>query len=166
MNTDSTITPTTITGPPARQPRYLAPGWSTRHVMNPLMAMLTRAGLSVRGSRMLHVQGRRTGDWQAVPVNPLTIDGRQYLVAPRGQTQWVRNLRAAGRGRLQLGRRTTEFSATEMTDAGAKAPVLQSYLRTWRSEVGTFFAGVDADSLDAIRAVADGYPVFVLDAGH
>ena len=75
----------------------------------------------------------------------------------------MRNLRVSGHGRLQLGRRTTAFTATEVLDADAKAPLLQSYLRIWRSEVGTFFAGVDADSLDAVRAVADGYPVFVLD---
>jgi deazaflavin-dependent oxidoreductase (nitroreductase family) len=142
--------------------RYLAPGWATRHLTNPVMALLSRAGISVRGSRVLHVQGRSSGAWQTVPVNPLTIDGRQYLVAPRGQTQWVRNLRAAGTGRLQLGRRTTSFNATEVLDDDIKAPLLQSYLCIWRSEVGTFFSGIDTDSLDAIRAVAAGYPVFQL----
>ena len=142
--------------------RYLAPGWMTRRIANPLMAGLTRTGLSVRGSRVLHVQGRRSGDWHTVPVNPLTIDGVQYLVAPRGETQWVRNLRAAGHGRLQLGRHTTAFTATEVGDADVKAPILQSYLRTWRSEVGAFFDGVDADSIDALRSIAHGYPIFVV----
>src|SRR5215218_3131232 len=143
--------------------RYLQPGWTTRHIANPIMAALTRAGMSVRGSRVLHVQGRRTGEWHTVPVNPLTVDGRRYLVAPRGETQWVRNLRAAGGGRLQLGRSTTTFTATEVSGAEAKAPLLQAYLRTWRSEVGAFFDGVDADSLDALAAVASGDPVFVID---
>lgn len=142
--------------------RYLQPGWMTRRIANPLMAGLTRAGLSVRGSRVLHVQGRKSGDWHTVPVNPLTLDGVQYLVAPRGETQWVRNLRAAGHGRLQLGRRKTAFTATEVHDAHVKAPILQSYLRTWRSEVGAFFDGVDADSIDALRAIADGYPIFIV----
>jgi deazaflavin-dependent oxidoreductase (nitroreductase family) len=132
--------------------------------MNPVMAGVTRLGLSVRGSRVLHVRGRASGEWRTVPVNPLTLDGRQYLVAPRGVTQWVRNLRASGDGRLQLGRRTTAFTATEITDADVKAPILQAYLRTWRSEVGTFFDGVDADSIEAIRAVADGYPVFAIES--
>lgn len=142
--------------------RYLAPGWMTRRIANPLMAGLTRTGLSVRGSRVLHVQGRRSGDWHTVPVNPLTIDGVQYLVAPRGQTQWVRNLRAGGHGRLQLGRRTTAFTATEVLDVHVKAPILQAYLRTWRSEVRAFFDGIDGDSIDALRAIADGYPIFVV----
>lgn len=140
--------------------RYLAPGWLTRRIANPLMALLTRAGWSVRGSRVLHVRGRRTGDWQRVPVNPLTVDGVQYLVAPRGTTQWVRNIRAAGGGRLQLGRRITDIEVHEIDDVDVKAPLLQAYLRIWRSEVGAFFDGVDADSLDALRAVAPGYPVF------
>lgn len=144
-------------------PRYLEPGWMTRRVANPIMAGLTRAGLSLKGSRVLHVQGRTSGDWHTVPVNPLPFEGRQYLVAPRGTTQWVRNIRVAGGGRLQLGRKTTPFTVTELLDADVKAPLLQAYLRTWRSEVGAFFDGVDADSLDAIRAVADGYPVFMID---
>jgi deazaflavin-dependent oxidoreductase (nitroreductase family) len=142
--------------------RYLAPGWITRRLMNPVMAGVNRLGLSVRGSRVLHVRGRATGEWRKVPVNPLTFEGRQYLVAPRGETQWVRNLRARGDGRLQLGRRTTSFSAAEITDAAVKAPILQAYLRTWRSEVGTFFTGVDSESLESLEAVAAGYPVFVV----
>ena len=149
----------------SRTDRYLAPGWMTRTIANPLMALFTRAGLSVRGSRVLHVRGRRTGDWQRVPVNPLTLDGTQYLVAPRGTTQWVRNIRAAGGGRLQLGRTTTEITVTEVDDVDVKAPILQAYLRIWRSEVGAFFDGVDADSIDALRAVAPGYPVFIVHAG-
>ncbi|MBI5088658.1 MAG: nitroreductase family deazaflavin-dependent oxidoreductase [Actinobacteria bacterium] len=158
----TTTTPTTSTpaGPTAR---YLAPGWLTRRLMNPVMAGFTRLGLSVRGSRVLHVRGRTSGEWRTVPVNPLTLDGHQYLVAPRGQTQWVRNLRVAGGGRLQLGRRTTPFTATEIDDVDVKAPILQAYLRIWRSEVGTFFAGVDSESIDAIRAVAGQYPVFAIE---
>lgn len=126
------------------------------------MATLTKAGVSVRGSRVLHVQGRTSGQWHTVPVNPLTLDDTQYLVAPRGTTQWVRNLRASGHGRLQLGRRTTPFTVTEMTDATEKAVVLQSYVRIWRSEVGVFFDDVDAESLEALRDIADRYPVFVV----
>jgi hypothetical protein len=153
----------TSTAPPTDQPdRYLAPGFVTRRLANPLMAAITRMGFSPRGSRVLHVRGRSSGQWHTVPVNPLTFDGQQYLIAPRGETQWVRNMRVAHCGRLQLGRRLTEFSAVEVTDAGIKAPILQAYLRVWRSEVGAFFDGVDGDSLDELRAIADGYPMFVI----
>src|SRR5262245_26119187 len=89
--------------------RYVEPGWFTRNVFNRSIRRLTRMGVSVLGSRELRVKGRTSGEWRSVPVNLLTIDGQQYLVAPRGTTQWVRNLRAAGGGELRVGRRTESF---------------------------------------------------------
>src|SRR4051812_5490973 len=86
---------------PADQHHYGAPGWFTRNVFNRGIAFLTRHGLSVWGSRELRVRGRKSGEWRAVPVNLLTIGDQQYLVAPRGHTQWVRNLRVAGTGELR-----------------------------------------------------------------
>jgi hypothetical protein len=81
-------------------------------------------------------------------------------VAPRGETQWVRNLRAAGGGELRLGGRSEAFRAVELDDA-QKPPVLRAYLARWRFEVGRFFAGVSATpSDDELRAIAGGYPVF------
>ncbi len=95
---------------------YRAPGWFTRNVFNRLVAFLTRQGISVLGSRVLAVKGRRSGQWRTTPVNLLTYDGRRYLVAPRGETQWVRNLRAVGTGELRLGRRAESFRGRELTD--------------------------------------------------
>src|SRR6266496_1711494 len=100
---------------------YRAPGWFTRNVFNQLVSFLTRQGVSVLGSRVLAVKGRTSGQWRTTPVNLLTYDGRRYLVAPRGQTQWVRNLRAAGTGELRVGRRTETFRGRELTDE-EKAP--------------------------------------------
>jgi len=77
---------------------YRAPGWFTRNVFNRLVALLTRQGVSVMGSRVLAVKGRTSGEWRTTPVNLLGYEGRRYLVAPRGETQWVRNLRVAGTG--------------------------------------------------------------------
>lgn len=128
-------------------PRYVKPGWFTKHVFNRVVALLTRAGVSVWGSRELRVQGRRTGEWRRTPVNLLTHEGRRYLVAPRGETQWVRNLRAAGTGELRVGRRVETFRAVELTNAD-KPPVLRAYLRRWKAEVGVFFRGVSAKSSD------------------
>src|SRR5262249_13602475 len=76
--------------------RYVAPGWFSRNVVNRVVAALTRLGISVWGSRVLEVRGRRTGEPRRTPVNLLTLEGSRYLVAARGQTQWVRNLRVAG----------------------------------------------------------------------
>jgi deazaflavin-dependent oxidoreductase (nitroreductase family) len=142
--------------------RYVRPGWFTRHVFNAVVAGATRLGLSVWGSRILEVRGRTSGEWRATPVNLLTHDGRRFLVAPRGETQWVRNLRVAGTGRLRLGRRTEDFSATEIADDD-KVEILRAYLKRWKAEVGVFFGGVGADSTDdQLRAIAPDHPVFVI----
>ena len=117
-------------------------------------------GISVAGSRILEVRGRTSGQPRRTPVNPLTLDSTRYLVAPRGHTQWVRNLRARGEGRLLVGRRAEEFTATELTD-DEKPPILREYLRRWKWEVGAFFAGVGPDSTDdELRRIAPDHPIF------
>jgi deazaflavin-dependent oxidoreductase (nitroreductase family) len=139
---------------------YRRPDWFTTNVFNRLVAGLTRAGISVAGSRMLEVPGRRTGAPRRTPVNLLELDGERYLVAPRGNTQWVRNLRASGSGRLLVGRRTESFTATELPD-GDRVPILRAYLRRWKWEVGMFFEGVGPDSTDEeLREIAPRHPVF------
>jgi deazaflavin-dependent oxidoreductase (nitroreductase family) len=139
---------------------YKAPGWFTRNVFNRLVAWLTRRGVSVWGSRVLAVRGRTSGEWRTVPVNLLTLDGHRYLVSPRGETQWVRNLRVADGGELRLGRQVEAFRADELAD-DAKAPVLRAYLKRWKAEVGVFFDGVSADSTDEqLAAAAPKHPVF------
>ena len=148
-----------MTGQPPAD-RYVRPGTFTVQVFNRAIAALTRWGVSVAGSRVLRVRGRTSGQWRSTPVNLLTIDGVRYLVAPRGITQWVRNLRAAGTGELQVGRRTEPFAATELPDA-EKPPILREYLRRWKWEVGAFFEGIDAASPDAdLLRIAPGFPVF------
>jgi deazaflavin-dependent oxidoreductase (nitroreductase family) len=138
------------------------PGWFTTHVFNPLVALLTRLGLSLLGSRVLEVRGRRSGQPRRTPVNLLEFEGERYLVAPRGETQWVRNLRASGEGRLLLGRRAEPFKAVEVTDA-EKVPILRAYLERWKAEVGTFFDGVGPDAPDEEMArIAPKHPVFRL----
>ena len=143
--------------------RYLQPGWFTRNVFNKAVAGATRLGISLMGSRVLEVKGRTSGRWRSTPVNLLEVDGRQYLVAPRGNTQWVRNMRAAGGGRLKLGRKTEDFEATEVLD-DSRAPLLRAYLKKWKWEVGAFFDGVGPDSSDEkLLAVAPEHPVFKID---
>src|SRR5215472_2719210 len=86
------------------QPHYQQPGRGTAY-LNSAVASLTKMGISVYGSRILAVRGRKSGEWRTTPVNPLTLEGERYLVAPRGNTQWVRNMRAAGGGELRVARR-------------------------------------------------------------
>jgi deazaflavin-dependent oxidoreductase (nitroreductase family) len=139
---------------------YRAPGWFTRHVFNRLVAVLTGLGVSVVGSRVLAVRGRTSGQWRTTPVNLLSHDGHRYLVAPRGETQWVRNLRAVGTGELRLGKRAESFRGRELAD-DEKVPVLRAYLRKWKAEVGIFFDGTGPDSTDEqLRAIAPRHPAF------
>lgn len=141
---------------------YRAPGGFTRRVFNPTVSWLTARGVSVWGSRVLEVRGRTSGAWRSTPVNPIEVDGRSYLVAPRGEAQWVRNLRSAGEGRLRVGRRTSTFTAVEL-GAEDKLAVLRPYLRRWKWEVGQLFDGVGPDSTDAeLLAIADRHPVFAI----
>ena len=142
--------------------RYVAPSWFTRHVFNRLVARFTKMGLSVWGSRILLVRGRASGEIRKNVVNVLTHDGERYLVAPRGTTQWVRNVRAAGKADLKVGRRVEPVIAEELADE-AKPPVLRAYLRRWKWEVGQFFDGVGPDATeDELLRIASGYPVFRL----
>jgi deazaflavin-dependent oxidoreductase (nitroreductase family) len=144
--------------------RYLAPDWFTRNVFNRTVRRLNRIGISVAGSRELRVRGRSSGEWRSTPVNPVTVDEQRYIVAPRGTTQWVRNLRSAGTGELRNGRRTEAFRGTEVADE-MKVPVLREYLRKWGWEVGQFFEGVDRNATDDdLARIAPGFPVFLIDS--
>ncbi len=146
------------------QAHYREPGWFTRNVFNKGIAGLTRMGVSVLGSRVLEVRGRSTGEIRHTPVNLLEYEGREYLVSPRGNGQWVRNVRAAG-GELDLlvGRRRRHYRATELTDDD-KVPIVRAYLRRWKFEVGVFFGGVGPESPDhELRAESSKHPVFVLE---
>jgi deazaflavin-dependent oxidoreductase (nitroreductase family) len=142
--------------------RYIGPS-GLDPIMNRIFNWLPRLGISVMGSRLLAVRGRKSGEWRTTMVNLLTDDdGNRYLVAPRGHTQWVRNLRAAGDGELRLGRRVEVFTAAEVADEN-KVPLLRLYLKRWGWEVGKFFEGVTKDATDEeLAAIAPGFPVFRL----
>jgi deazaflavin-dependent oxidoreductase (nitroreductase family) len=142
--------------------RYQRPGWFTTHVFNRAVAGLTRLGVSLAGSRVLEVPGRKSGEPRRTPVNLMTFEGARYLVAPRGHTQWVKNLRASGQGRLLVGRRAEAFSAVELPD-DEKPPLLRAYLKRWKWEVGQFFGGVGPDASDEeLRRIGPDHPVFRL----
>ncbi len=140
--------------------RYQRPDWFTKKVFNPLVALVTRLGLSLWGSRVLAVRGRKSGEMRTTPVNVMDFQGARYLVAPRGHTQWVRNIRVAGGGELRVGRRTESIKVEELPDS-EKAALLREYLRRWKWEAGQFFGGVgpDAPEEDLVRIAPD-HPVF------
>lgn len=150
------------TNPAAEHYRRKRPAWFTTNVVNRLTGLMTQAGVGVRGMHMLEVQGRRSGQPRKTPVNVLDFEGSRYLVAPRGETEWVRNLRASGHGKLLLGRHVEGFTPVELSDE-EKVPVLRAYLRRWKLEVGAFFDGLTPDAPDEeFSQAAAKHPVFRL----
>jgi deazaflavin-dependent oxidoreductase (nitroreductase family) len=144
------------------EPMYKKPDWFTAHIVNPMLKGLHRLGIGVQGSQTLAVRGRKSGEVRTNPINPFELDGRTYLLSPRGNTQWVRNLRAAGgEGELRSGRKARRFHADEVPDT-EKLPPLRLYMDKWSWEVKGFM-GIDADAPDEeLRRVAPDHPVFVI----
>lgn len=121
--------------------------------------VIGRMGRSPAGAQLLEVSGRKSGRIHAVPVNPVTVRGRRYLVAPRGETQWVRNFRAAGEGVLRVGRKKESVVGREIGDAN-KPEILRAYLDRWYWQVkGQFDVPKDA-SLEQLAGIAGNHPVF------
>jgi hypothetical protein len=90
------------------------------------------------------------------------LDDQHYLVAPRGETQWVKNLRFQKSGELRVGRKVQLFDAVELGD-GEKTEILRAYLKRWKMEVGVFFDGVSATSpQNEVERIAPNHPVFRL----
>ena len=140
---------------------YHKPDWFTRNIFNPVVAGLHRLGISVQGSQTLAVRGRKSGEMRTNPVNPFELDGKTYLLAPRGTTQWVRNMRAAGEGELRSGRKVRHFHANEVPDS-EKLPLMRLYMDKWSWEVKGFL-GIDSDAHDEeIERILPDHPAFVL----
>ncbi|HEY3061773.1 MAG TPA: nitroreductase/quinone reductase family protein [Chloroflexota bacterium] len=140
--------------------RYIEPDWFTRNIFNPFVGWLTSLGISVYGSRVLAVRGRASGEWRTNPVNLLEYGGERYLVAPRGITQWVKNIRVSGGGELRLGSLVEPIRVTEIADAD-KLDILRAYLKKWSWEVGAFFEGVGAGASETeLRRISPNHPIF------
>lgn len=140
---------------------YVKPGFFTARVFNPILMVLAgRLGVNLRGAQVLSVQGRKSGQWRSIPVNPLSLGRQRYLVAPRGETEWVRNLRVSRTARLTFGGKTEIVRVEDVADRD-KGPILRAYLQIWAVEVGRFFRGVRADAPDAeLTRIAPHHPVF------
>jgi deazaflavin-dependent oxidoreductase (nitroreductase family) len=129
---------------------------------NVVIRWLAELGVSIAGTRALRVRGRKTGKSRAVVINLLTVDGLDYLVSPRGDTQWARNVRAAAIVEMGPRWRRQRVRASEVDDA-AKPELLRRYLARWYWQVKGYVGGLTPDSSDEqLRAVAPTIPVFVL----
>ncbi|HEY0224874.1 MAG TPA: nitroreductase family deazaflavin-dependent oxidoreductase, partial [Mycobacterium sp.] len=129
---------------------------------NVLIRSLAELGISIAGTRALRVRGRKTGKSRTVVINLLTVDGVDYVVSPRGNTQWARNVRAAGF--VEIGPRWRRRRA-EINEVGddAKPEILRRYLARWYWQFKNYVAGLTPDSGDEqLRAGAPSIPVFAL----
>jgi deazaflavin-dependent oxidoreductase (nitroreductase family) len=144
--------------------RYEQPNRAAR-AANATIRWLAEMGISIAGTRALRVRGRKSGKQRSVVINLLTVDGVDYLVSPRGNTQWARNVRAAGVVEMGPRWRSEHLQVTEVDDA-AKPEVLRRYLARWYWQVKGYVAGLTPESSDEqLRAAAPTIPVFVLAAG-
>jgi deazaflavin-dependent oxidoreductase (nitroreductase family) len=141
--------------------RYEEPNRVAR-TANAAIRWLAEMGISLAGTRALRVRGRKTGKQRAVVINLLTVDGVDYLVSPRGNTQWARNVRAAGIVEIGPRWRRERARVTEVDDA-AKPELLRRYLARWYWQVKGYVAGLTPDSsTEQLRAAAPTIPVFAL----
>lgn len=145
--------------------RYQKPPWLIARVANPaLQFLITRMGWSPQGAQALAVRGRRSGKVYTVPVNPITLSGRRYLFAPRGETQWVRNFRAAAEGELRVGRRSEAIRLVRELPDAEKPPVIRAYLDRYHWQVASQ-VGVPKDASETQLAdIAPNHPVFEIAA--
>lgn len=138
---------------------YTRPNWFVTNVGNKMIGLLVRLGMQPSGANLLTVPGRRSGKPRTTPVNPLEHNGARYLVAPRGETEWARNLRAAGEGELRVGGKAERIRVTEVAGE-EKPPVIRAYLDRWYGFTGAYF-GVAKDAPDEeLRRIAPEHPVF------
>jgi len=145
---------------PTTRQKYLRPGAIERS-FGRILTFLVRVGL-VRGHfYVLEVRGRKSGRNVALPVDPLDLDGHRYLVCARGNSHWVRNVRAAGEVALVRAMRRRRFVARELP-ANERPPILKAYLDRFATEVQRFFPVPKGSPAEAFNDLAPGYPVFEL----
>jgi hypothetical protein len=139
---------------------FRAPNVAER-AFNRTFGFLVGLGLGPRYSYLLEVRGRKSGRLFSTPINLLELNGKSFLVAPRGQTQWVKNSEAAGHLTLKRGRTRLKFRLIPVPGA-QKPEILKSYLDEFAFAVQKFFPIPAGSSVDAFKEIAANYPVFEL----
>ena len=145
----------TETLPAFRQPSAI------ERLFNSVFGLLIGLGVGFSYNYLLQVRGRKSGRLYSTPINLLDLDGKSYLVAPRGRTQWVRNAEAAGEVRLKKGRRLQSFPLRPLSGP-EQLDVLKAYLDRFKGEVQRYFIVPAGSPPEAFAAVAESYPAFEL----
>ncbi len=130
---------------------------------NRIFGFLVGLGLGLKHNYLLQVRGRKSGRLYSTPINLVEIGGKRFLVAPRGQTQWVRNAEAAGEVTLQRGRSRQSYGLRPLADE-EKPELLKVYLDSFKSTVQRYFSIPAGSPAQDFVGVAAHYPVFELTA--
>ncbi|MGD0569425.1 MAG: nitroreductase family deazaflavin-dependent oxidoreductase [Candidatus Sulfotelmatobacter sp.] len=133
-------------------------------IFNRAFGFLVGIGLGFSHNYLLQVRGRKSGKLYLTPVDLLERNGKRFLVAPRGRTQWVRNAEAAGEVTLKKGRTRLKFRLRPLTEA-EKPEILKAYLDAFKREVQTYFPVTAGSPVEAFVELAASYPAFELLAG-
>jgi deazaflavin-dependent oxidoreductase (nitroreductase family) len=140
--------------------KFRAPSAGER-LFNRLFGLLVGAGLGFSYNYLLQVRGRKTGHIYSTPINLLEMNGKKFLVAPRGRTQWVRNVEAAGEVTLKRGRKQEKFRLRAIPEA-ERSEILKLYLDRFRQAVQRYFPVKAGSDAAAFQGIAENYPVFEL----
>lgn len=141
-------------------PSFRAPS-AVERVFNRVFGFVVGLGWGFSHSYLLQVRGRKSGKVYSTPVDLLERDGKRFLVAPRGRTQWVRNAEAAGEITLKKGRLKLKFGLRVLSDQ-EKPEILKAYLDQFKREVQTYFPVTAGSPVAAFRELVEGYPAFEL----
>ena len=140
--------------------KFLTPT-SFERMFNRLLGWIVGAGFGLKHNYLLEVTGRKSGRVYSTPIDLLEVDGRSYLVCPRGRSQWVRNAEAQGRVVLRKGRVRLERAIRPVSDAD-RPELLRRYLDSFKTTVQRYFPIPAGSPSDAFARIAESYPVFQL----
>src|SRR6478672_6728970 len=141
-------------------PSFRAPSAGERF-FNRMFGLLVGLGLGFSYNYLLQVRGRKSGKIYSTPIDLLELGGKRFLVAPRGQTQWVRNAEAAGEVTLKRGSKRQKFRLRALLDQ-EKPEMLKAYLDQFRREVQSNFPVAAGSPVEAFQEWVQSYPAFEL----
>jgi deazaflavin-dependent oxidoreductase (nitroreductase family) len=95
-------------------PQVASPAISPSRALALIRRVASPIWLRVGVAAVLEVPDRRTGTPRKITLIPWEVDGNLYLMSQYGVTDWVRNLRGAGRCELRRKRRSEAFTAIEV----------------------------------------------------
>ena len=141
-------------------PEFRAPS-AVERLFNKIYGTLVGLGVGFSYNYLLQVRGRKSGRIYSTPIDLLQLGGKSYLVAPRGRTQWVRNVEAAGEVMLKKGSRSNRYNVRVIAEA-QRPELLKAYLEAFKAQVQRYFPVPAGSPVEAFAPIAGNYPAFEL----